>query len=49
VVAISGHEEAMKQAGVSLSPSVPLLGKPFTADELLTMIDEQIRGDKGIA
>ena len=46
LVAISGHEEAMRQAGNTLGPSVPLLGKPFTSMELLTMIHEQIHREQ---
>ena len=46
LVAISGHEEAMRQAGNTLGPSVPLLGKPFTSEELLTTIYEQIHREQ---
>jgi len=46
LVAISGHEEAMRQAGATLSPMVPLLGKPFTSDELLSTIYEQIHREQ---
>ncbi len=46
VVAISGHEEAMRQAGNTITPAVPFLGKPFTSDELLVKIHEQIHREQ---
>lgn len=46
LVAISGHEEAMRQAGATLSPAIPLLGKPFTSEELLMTIHEQIHKEQ---
>jgi hypothetical protein len=42
VIAISGHEDAAKQATAHLPHSVPLLRKPFTAHRLLGAIHEMI-------
>jgi two-component system, cell cycle sensor histidine kinase and response regulator CckA len=46
VVAISGHEEAMRQAGATLTPPVTMLSKPFTSEELLMTIHEQLHREQ---
>jgi PAS domain S-box-containing protein len=42
VIAISGHEDAVKQATAHLPRTVPLLRKPFTAHRLLAAIHEMV-------
>lgn len=39
VIAISGHDEAMRTAAATLGSSVRLLGKPFTGDVLLRSVN----------